>query len=97
MSTADDFYKIVDADLDSLVKMNFLTIPLMVSFTSGKPGKFGFYGEAGIKVSIPVITTYNTAGNYETKGYYPDGRTLLLQPLKSDGSIKERISTNPEM
>jgi hypothetical protein len=67
------FYKIVDSEMDSLVKINFLTIPLMVNFTSGKPGKLGFFGEAGIKLSIPLGTKYNSTGRiYETMGYYPD-------------------------
>jgi hypothetical protein len=66
------FYKIVNSDMDSLVKMNFLTIPLMVSYISGKPGKIGFYGEAGLNFSIPLGTTYNSKGDYETMGYYPD-------------------------
>ncbi|HUX95877.1 MAG TPA: outer membrane beta-barrel protein [Bacteroidales bacterium] len=76
----DYFYKIVDADLDSIVKMNFLTLPVMASFTSGKPGKLGFYAEAGMKFSIPVTTTYNVKGNYETKGYYPDGDITMTAP-----------------
>ncbi len=66
------FYKIVDSDMDSTVRMNFLTIPLLANFTSGKPGKIGFYGEAGIKFSIPIATSYNSTGDYETMGYYPD-------------------------
>lgn len=68
----DPFYKIVDSHMDSIVKMNFLTIPLLISYTSGKPGKFGFYGEAGVKFSVPLKTTYNATGDYETMGYYPD-------------------------
>ena len=39
--------------------------------TSGKPGKLGFYGEGGVKFSIPVNATYNETGNYKTKGEYP--------------------------
>ena len=67
------FYKIVNSDMDSLVKINFITIPLMVNFTSGKPGKFGFFGEAGLKLSIPLSTNYTSSGRiYETMGYYPD-------------------------
>jgi hypothetical protein len=65
------FYKIVDAAIDSVVKMNFLNIPVGITFTSGKPGKLGFYGEAGMKFSIPLSTTYTNKGNYETMGYYP--------------------------
>lgn len=67
----DAFYKIVDADIDSTVNMSFLTIPVGVVFTSGKPGKLGFYGEAGMKFSIPLSASYKTTGAYETMGYYP--------------------------
>jgi len=68
----DTFYKIVDSEMDSLVTLNFLTIPIMVNFTSGIPGKFGFFGEAGIKFSIPVSCNYKSTGKlYQTRGYYP--------------------------
>ena len=76
----DPFYKIVDSDMDSLVKMSFLTFPFMVNYTSGKPGKLGFYGEAGVKVSIPLNTTYNASGNYETSGYYPEDGSIQTAP-----------------
>lgn len=65
------YYKIVEADYDSIVKINYLTIPALVSYTSGKPGKTGFYGEGGVKISIPLNATYNETGNYKTKGEYP--------------------------
>jgi len=58
--------------MDSTVNMNFVTLPLTISYTSGKPGKTGFYAEGGVKFSIPLKTSYNSAGNYETMGYYPD-------------------------
>jgi len=76
----DDFYKIVDVEMDSLVKMNFLTIPVIASFTSGKPGKTGFFAEGGMKFSIPLSTTYNSKGNYETLGYYPDDNKIITAP-----------------
>jgi hypothetical protein len=76
----DDFYKIVDLDMDSIVKMNFLTIPVILSYTSGKPGKTGFYAEAGMKFSIPLSATYSSKGNYETMGYYSAGNTIMTAP-----------------
>jgi len=65
------FYKIVDANIDSVVKMNFITIPVAINYISGKPGKLGFYGEAGMRFSIPLNASYTTKGDYETMGYYP--------------------------
>ncbi len=67
------FKKIVDSDMDSLVNISFLTIPVTLSYTSGEPGKLGFFGEAGIKISIPLNCKYTSSGRlYETRGYYPD-------------------------
>lgn len=65
------YYKLVDASYDSLIAINYLTVPLLINYTSGKPGTFGFYGETGIKISIPVHSTYSISGNYKTSGYYP--------------------------
>jgi hypothetical protein len=33
-----------------------------------------------MKFSIPLSTTYNSKGNYETMGYYPDGNTIMTAP-----------------
>jgi Outer membrane protein beta-barrel domain len=67
----DPYYKIVNAEFDSLVSVNYITIPLLINYTSGKPGKFGFYGEGGFKISIPVKSSFSSSGNYITSGYYP--------------------------
>jgi hypothetical protein len=71
------YYKIVEANYDSLVTINYLTLPVLINYTSGKPGKFGFYGEAGIKISIPVRSSYSISGNYETTGYYPSSPATI--------------------
>jgi hypothetical protein len=65
------FYKIIEADYDSLVKINFLSVPVSITYTSGKPGKYGIYIEAGSKISFPKKATFSDAGNYKTSGYYP--------------------------
>ncbi len=66
------YYKIITADYDSLVSINYLTLPLLANFTSGKPGKFGFYVESGVKISVPQKASYKTTGSYKFTGYYPD-------------------------
>jgi hypothetical protein len=66
------YYKIITADYDSLVNINYLTLPLLVNYTSGKPGKFGFFAESGIKISVPQKASYKTTGSYKFTGYYPD-------------------------
>jgi len=65
------YNRIIEADYDSLVTINYVTIPLLLTYTGGKPGKFGLYAEAGVKFSIPVSVTYASSGNYKFLGYYP--------------------------
>jgi len=64
------FNKTIKAVFDSLVTMNYITIPVLFNYTSGKPGKFGFYAEAGPKVSISLKTTYSNKGIYNYMGYF---------------------------
>ena len=67
------FNKTITAQVfDSLVTMNYVSIPIIFSYVSGKPGKFGFFAEAGSKVSISVGTSYLKNGSYVYKGYFED-------------------------
>lgn len=66
----EQFNKTINAAFDSLVTMNYITIPILVSYTSGKPGSFGFYAEAGPKILISSGTTYSNKGNYNYAGYF---------------------------
>jgi hypothetical protein len=67
----DKFYKIVEANYDSVVTINYLTLPLLINYSGGKPGKFGFYAEGGLKISIPVSASYSNTGSYKFSGFYP--------------------------
>jgi hypothetical protein len=71
----DSYYRIVEAGYDSVVNINFITLPLVAGYTSGKPGEFGFYAEGGLKISVPINATYRDTGNYQ---FYaaPYGRIL---------------------
>jgi hypothetical protein len=71
------YYKIIEANYDSLVTINYLTLPILINFTSGKPRKFGFYAEGGLKISIPVHASYSNTGNYKTSGYYPSNPAVI--------------------
>jgi hypothetical protein len=73
----DIFYKIIEADFDSLVSIRYLTIPLLAHYTSGKPGKTGFYTEGGLKISVPLNASYKNAGTYKYSGYYPSNPSVL--------------------
>jgi len=73
----DLYYKRIVAEYDSLVKINYLTIPLLANYTSGRPGKLGFFAESGVKISIPLKATYKCTGDYIFTGYYPDNPSVL--------------------
>jgi len=87
--TADDndylFYKVITAAYDSVVTASYLSVPVMLSYTSGKPGSIGFYTEGGFNVSIPLSVTYANKGSYEYAGDYPSkvfGDGLVTIPEK---------------
>jgi hypothetical protein len=74
---SDQFYKQIAADYDSLISINYLTLPALVNYTSGKPGKFGFFAEGGAKISIPMKAQSKITGDYTYTGYYPDNPDVL--------------------
>lgn len=71
------YFKIIEANYDSLVTIDYVTLPILLNLTSGKPGKLGFYGEAGFKFSIPVRASYSNTGAYKSSGYYPGNPSVL--------------------
>jgi len=74
---SDEYYKRIAADYDSLVTINYITFPVLINYTSGKPGKFGFYAESGVKVSISQKASYKCTGSYIFTGYYPDHPSVI--------------------
>jgi hypothetical protein len=74
---SDQFYKQIAADYDSLISINYLTLPALVNYTSGNPGKFGFFAEGGAKISIPLKAESKITGDYTYTGYYPDNPDVL--------------------
>lgn len=67
----DSYNKIVYADYDSAVDLSYICLPLALNFTSGKPGKIGFFVEAGAIFGYKLTATYHTIGEYEFYGFYP--------------------------
>ena len=65
------YKKMIEANYDSILSINYLTLPFLMNYTSGKPGKLGFYAEGGIKISIPMSATFSNSGYYKTSGFYP--------------------------
>lgn len=73
----DSYFRIVEANYDSIVNINFITLPLVAGYTSGKPGEFGFYAEGGFKISLPQKVVYKDTGNYQ---FYVAPYGLFLAP-----------------
>ncbi|MGE5406428.1 MAG: outer membrane beta-barrel protein [Methanosarcina sp.] len=73
--SADDnntsFFKVVEAEYDSIVTLNYITVPALFNFTSGKPGNTAFYAEGGLKLSIPFSGRFSSKGDYRYYGDYP--------------------------
>lgn len=67
----DQYYRTIKAGYDSVVTINLISLPLLVGYTSGKPGQTGFFAEGGVKISVPNKVTYKNSGNYEFYGIYP--------------------------
>jgi hypothetical protein len=62
------YFKIVKASFDSVITINYITAPFLAGYTSGKPGKLGFYAEGGLKISIPQKAVFRDTGYYRTSG-----------------------------
>lgn len=77
----DSFYKIFETAIDSTINLNYITVPLLLNYISSKPGKMGFYINAGIKASYAISSSYSTTGNYKYYGYYPSN-PLAIQYLE---------------
>lgn len=88
------FFRVVEAEYDSLVTINYLTIPVLFNYTSGEPGKIGFYGEAGAKISIPAFATYSNNGTYNYIGDYPSEPLGYRYERISDKGFYERTYNN---
>lgn len=67
----NSFNRIVEASCDSILTVKYISVPLSLNITTGKPGKFGIYLEAGGNISFPLKASFTNTGNYSTRGYYP--------------------------
>lgn len=83
-ANGDSYYRNIVAKFDSVVTINTVTIPLLIGYTSGKPGQLGYYADGGVSISIPVSSTYNNTGNYKfiapPYGIFIDPGDMLLVP-----------------
>jgi len=78
------YYKIIDADFDSLVNLDIITVPLTAGFSSGQPGRFGFYLDGGISLAIPIKSNYRKTGDLHKYSveypYTEEGEANLYDP-----------------
>jgi hypothetical protein len=88
------YYKMIDAAYDSVITVNYLTLPLFAGYNSGKPGKYGFFGEAGAGISIPISSSYLTTGNFKNYGYYPSHPPVTQYMYNSELGFYNREGIN---
>jgi len=69
----NEYYKTVDADYDSTVILNTVSIPLLLCLHTSKAGKFGVYGKFGVNMEFPV------SASYKATGYFWQKATLVEQ------------------
>ena len=73
----DSYYKIFETAFDSTISISYVTVPLLVNYTSSKPGKIGFYINAGVTASYAIASSFLTTGNYKYSGYYPSNPSSI--------------------
>jgi hypothetical protein len=92
----DSYYKNVDAHYDSALSISQVSLPLVINYTYGEPGKLGFYVEGGVVLSFNINASYETTGSYTFYGTYPyhppQTETLYIEALGfySDENIQRR-------
>ncbi|HCT29713.1 MAG TPA: hypothetical protein DIW31_03025 [Bacteroidales bacterium] len=85
IDTQDEPYlKIVAAAYDSLLNLNYISIPISFIFHSNSnPEKWGFYFEGGVVASFNLGSTYKTTGSFATSGFYeqfPENTQIISIP-----------------
>lgn len=66
------YNKIIIAKYDSTLHLGYLNIHLLIKYSSGAPGKFGFYIETGVLTSILFKSSYENSGSFAFHGYFPN-------------------------
>ena len=73
----DSFYKIVDASMDSIVNVDYISLPVYFNYTSSKPGKIGLFVDIGMNISYLLSSEYTVTGDYQYLGYYPGNPEVI--------------------
>ncbi len=68
----DPYYKRFDSDMDSVVTMSYLSLPLQLTFFTNKPNKKGLYLKSGLRFSLFLDGNYKNRGTQYYWGYYPN-------------------------
>jgi Outer membrane protein beta-barrel domain len=68
------FLKTVYASYDSLISLNYLSIPISLVFNTSKTAeKISLFIKAGVVGSFLMSAKYRATGNFKTSGYYENG------------------------
>jgi hypothetical protein len=61
----------LDANYDSTLSINALSLPILIKYIYAKPGNWGLSVDAGLKLSYLISTKNTVSGNFKTSGDYP--------------------------
>ena len=64
-------YKNYQMDYDSALSHSYISLPLLLNYTSGTPGKWAFYIEAGGSLGYRISSAYTVTGDEQFYGNYP--------------------------
>lgn len=92
--------RVTGSNIKEEVNLGFLFIPVNIIFRLPVNGKFGFFVQPGIDLTIPVGKSYINSGVFTYKGYY-EAYNVLLENLpdygfptnlssSSDGKVETR-------
>lgn len=64
-------YKNYQMDYDSALSHSYISLPVLFNYTSGTPGKWAFYIEAGGSLGYRISSAYTVTGDEQFYGRYP--------------------------
>ncbi|MFC2138206.1 outer membrane beta-barrel protein [Bacteroidota bacterium] len=88
---SEPFYKNVEAEYDSIISFNQLSVPLTLRINTSGPKKFGYFVNSGFNFIYIIKSSYKVEGDYKYFGSYP-GRSEPYNIVENpDFGFTERI------
>lgn len=95
---SDEYTQLIQtSEITEKTKLGYFDIPIFIEFSTINIDKIGFYGRAGLKLSIPLSKTFTSSGQASYEGYY-DQYNVVLYGIPELGFDNDKpIYSNTEM